>query len=207
MPLSPCSRFLCCLLWQSVFLTYGPISGAWALRRRPDPTSKPTAAGDVLLQIQSEKNPAIHSGYAVIHSTYGGDAMKVILRETIEPLGIAGAEVDVKKGYARNYLVPQGKAVYATPQNRKFMEQQRAKIDLQIARERKMAEELAQRLDGVVCRIQAKAADETRLYGSVSTRDIADALGAQGIEVPKRMILLKNPIKEVGTYQVPIRVY
>ncbi len=133
--------------------------------------------------------------------------MKVILRETIEPLGIAGAEVDVKKGYARNYLVPQGKAVYATPQNRKFMEQQRAKIDLQIARERKMAEELAQRLDGVVCRIQAKAADETRLYGSVSTRDIADALGAQGIEVPKRMILLKNPIKEVGTYQVPVRVY
>ncbi len=133
--------------------------------------------------------------------------MKVILRETIEPLGIAGAEVDVKKGYARNYLVPQGKAVYATPQNRKFMEQQRAKIDLQIARERKMAKELAQRLDGVVCRIQAKAADETRLYGSVSTRDIADALGAQGIEVPKRMILLKNPIKEVGTYQVPVRVY
>ncbi|MFO7839070.1 MAG: 50S ribosomal protein L9 [Desulfosalsimonadaceae bacterium] len=133
--------------------------------------------------------------------------MKVILRETIEPLGIAGSEVDVKKGYARNYLVPQGKAVYATPQNRKFMEQQRAKLDLQIARERKMAEELARRLEGLVCRIQAKAADETRLYGSVSTRDIADALAAQNIEVPKRMILLKNPIKELGTYQVPVRVY
>jgi len=133
--------------------------------------------------------------------------MKVILRETIEPLGIAGSEVDVKKGYARNYLVPQGKAVYATPQNRKLMEQQKAKIDLQIAKERKLAEEMAAKLEGVVCRIQAKAADETRLYGSVSARDIADALAAQGIKVEKRMILLTNPIKELGTYQVPVRVY
>ena len=133
--------------------------------------------------------------------------MKVILKETIEPLGIAGSEVDVKQGYARNYLVPQGKAVYATPQNRKLMEQQRTKIELQIAKERKLAEEMAARLEGVVCQIQAKVADETRLYGSVSQRDIADALAAQGIEVPKRMILIKEPIKEVGTYPVPIRVY
>lgn len=133
--------------------------------------------------------------------------MKVILRETIEPLGIAGSEVDVKKGYARNYLVPQGKAVYATTQNRKLMEQQKAKIDLQIAKERKLAEEMAEKLAGVECRIQAKVAEEQRLYGSVSARDIADALATQGIEVQKRMILLKNPIKELGTYQVPIRIY
>ena len=133
--------------------------------------------------------------------------MKVILKETIEPLGIAGSEVDVKQGYARNYLVPQGKAVYATAQNRKLMEQQRAKIDLQIAKERKLAEEMAARLEGVVCQIQAKVADGQRLYGSVSHRDIADALAAKGIEVPKRMILLTEPIKEVGAYQVPIRVY
>ncbi len=133
--------------------------------------------------------------------------MKVILKQTIEPLGIVGSEVDVKKGYARNYLVPQGKAIYATRQNRRLMEQQRAKLDLQIAKERKTAEEMAARLDGVVCRIQAKAADEQRLYGSVSARDIADALAAQGIEVQKRMVLLKDPIKEIGSYQVPIRIY
>ncbi len=133
--------------------------------------------------------------------------MKVILKETIEPLGIAGTEVDVKKGYARNYLIPQGKAVYATPQNRRMIEQQRAKIELQIARERELAEQMAEKLKGVVCRIQAKTADEERLYGSVSARDVADALAAQGIEAQKRMILLKNPIKEIGTYQVPIRVY
>ncbi|MBS3758144.1 MAG: 50S ribosomal protein L9 [Desulfobacterales bacterium] len=133
--------------------------------------------------------------------------MKVILRETIEPLGIAGSEVDVKNGYARNYLIPQGKAVYATKQNKKLMEQQKAKIELQIAKERKLAEEMAEKLSGVVCRIQAKVAEENRLYGSVSSRDIADALAAQGIEVQKRMILLKNPIKELGRYQVPIRVY
>jgi len=133
--------------------------------------------------------------------------MKVILKQTIEPLGIVGSEVDVKSGYARNYLVPQGKAVYSTTQNRKLMEQQKVKLDLQIAKERKMAEEMASRLDGVVCRIQSKAADEKRLYGSVSTRDIADALTTQGIEVQKRMVLLKDPIKEIGSYQVPIRIY
>jgi large subunit ribosomal protein L9 len=133
--------------------------------------------------------------------------MKVILKETLEPLGIAGSEVDVKQGYARNYLIPQGKAVYATAQNRKIMEQQRAKIDLQIAKERQTAEEMASRLEGVTCRIPAKAADEQRLYGSVTARDVADSLAAQKIDVPKRMILLKEPIKEVGTFQVPIRVY
>ena len=133
--------------------------------------------------------------------------MKIILKETIEPLGIIGSEVKVKDGYARNYLIPHGKAVIATQQNRNILAQQKAKLDLQIAKERATAEEMAKRLEGVVCRLTAKVADEGRLYGSITAREIEDALAAQGIEVEKRMILLKEPIKDIGTYTIPIRIY
>ncbi len=133
--------------------------------------------------------------------------MKVILKETIEPLGIIGSEVDVKNGFARNYLIPQGKAVFATPQNRNILAQEKAKLDLQIAKERATAEEMAKKLEGVVCKITAKVADDTRLYGSVTIREIMDALTAQNIDVQKRMILLKEPIKDIGSYKVPIRIY
>lgn len=133
--------------------------------------------------------------------------MKVILKETINSLGIIGSEVNVAKGYARNYLLPQEKAVLATPQNRRKMEHEKVNFEIQIAKERKLAEEMAQKLEGVVCRITAKVSDEDRLYGSVSVRDIIDALAAQDIVVEKRMILLKEPLKTVGNFKVPIRVY
>ncbi len=133
--------------------------------------------------------------------------MKIILKETIESLGIIGSEVTVADGYARNYLLPQNKAVLATPQNRKMLEQYKAKFDLQIAKEKKFAEEMAERLEGVVCTIAVKVSDENRLYGSISTRDIINALASKNIEVEKRMVLLNEPIKNIGTHKVPIRVY
>ena len=133
--------------------------------------------------------------------------MKVILKETIEPLGIIGSEVTVADGYARNYLLPQNKAVLATPQNRKILEQDRTKFELQIAKEKQFAEEMAQRLEAVSCTITARVSDEDRLYGSVTVRDILDALAAQKVEVEKRMVLMKEPIKQLGTYKIPIRVY
>ena len=133
--------------------------------------------------------------------------MQVILKETIEPLGIIGSEVNVADGYARNYLLPQNKAVPATPQNRKLLERESAKFELQIAKEKEFAEEMAQRLEAVTCTIAARVHEEDRLYGSVTLRDILDALAAQDIKVEKRMVLLKEPIKNIGTYKVPIRVY
>jgi large subunit ribosomal protein L9 len=133
--------------------------------------------------------------------------MKVILKETIESLGIIGSEVDVAAGYARNYLLPQQKAIPATPQNRKLMQQQKAQVDLQIAKEKGMAEEMATRLAQVSCTIPAKVHEEDRLYGSVTVRDIMEALAAEGVEVEKRMVLLTNPIKTIGSFKVPIRVY
>jgi large subunit ribosomal protein L9 len=133
--------------------------------------------------------------------------MKVILKETIESLGIIGSRVTVADGFARNYLLPQGKAVQDTPQNRKMLEQDKAKFELQIAKEREFAEEMAKRLEGVECKITARVSEEDRLYGSVTSRDIVDALDKQGIQVEKRMILLSEPIKNLGSYKIPIRVY
>jgi large subunit ribosomal protein L9 len=133
--------------------------------------------------------------------------MKIILKETIDSLGIIGSEAIVAKGYARNYLFPQNKAVPATPQNRRRLDQDKVKFDLQIAKERKIAEEMAEKLEGVSCSIAAKVSEEERLYGSVTVRDIIDALKKQDISIEKRMILLKEPIKTIGTFKVPIRVY
>lgn len=133
--------------------------------------------------------------------------MKVILLETIESLGIIGSEVAVADGYARNYLLPQRKAVKATDANRKMLERDRKKFELQIAKEKEFAEEMAKRLEGVTCTIPARVADETRLYGSVTVRDILDALALQDIEIEKRMLLMSEPIKEIGTYRIPVRVY
>jgi large subunit ribosomal protein L9 len=132
---------------------------------------------------------------------------KIILKETIESLGIIGSEVTVADGYARNYLLPQNKALLATPQNRKIMEQDKAKFDIQIAKEKGLAEEIAKKLEGVVCKIAAKVSEEDRLYGSISTRNIADALASQNVVVEKKMILLNEPIKNTGTFKVPVRVY
>ncbi len=133
--------------------------------------------------------------------------MKIILKETINSLGIIGSEVTVAKGYARNYLFPQNKAVQATPQNRRRLEQDKVKFDLQITKERKIAEEMAEKLEGVSCTIAAKVSEEERLYGSVTVRDIINVLQKQDISIEKRMILLKEPIKTIGTFKVPIRVY
>ena len=133
--------------------------------------------------------------------------MKVILKETIDTLGIVGSECDVAKGYGRNYLLPQGKAVLATSQNRRVMEQTKAKLELQIAKERKLAEEMAEKIKTIVCTIKAKVHEDTYLYGSVTTHDIKDALSSQEVSLERRSILLAEPIKEIGEYKVPIRLY
>lgn len=133
--------------------------------------------------------------------------MKVILKETIDTLGIIGTECTVADGYARNYLLPQGKAVLATPQNRKLLEQTRQKIELQIAKEKKFAEEMADKVKVISCTIKAKVHEEVHLYGSVTTHDIMDALGEQDVKIERRMILLTEPIKETGTYKIPVRLY
>lgn len=133
--------------------------------------------------------------------------MKVILKETIDTLGIVGSECIVARGYARNYLLPQGKAIESTPQNKKIIAQAKAKFDLQIAKEKKIAQEMADKLKNVECTIKAKVHEDIRLYGSVTTHDIKAALDAQNIAIERRSILLVEPIKETGEYKVPVRLY
>lgn len=133
--------------------------------------------------------------------------MNVILKETIPTLGIIGAEVTVADGYARNYLLPQGKALEATEANRKVLAQAKAKFELQIAKEKALAEEMAKKVEAIVCKISAKVAEENRLYGSVTTHDIMESLKNQDVEIERRMLLLSAPIKEIGTYKVAVRLY
>lgn len=134
-------------------------------------------------------------------------ATKIILTETIDTIGIIGTEATVKDGYARNFLLPRGKAILATPQNKKMLEQQKARLDLQIIKEQEAAQELAKKIEGVVCKLSGKVSHEGRLYGSIVINDIVESLKAQNVLVEKRMVLLADPIKEVGTYKVPIRLY
>ncbi len=134
-------------------------------------------------------------------------ATKIILTETIDTIGIIGTEATVKDGYARNYLLPRGKAILATPQNKKMLEQQKARLELQIIKEQEAAQELAKKIEGVVCKLTAKVSNEGRLYGSIVINDIVESLKAQNVMVEKRMVLLADPIKEVGSYKIPIRLY
>lgn len=133
--------------------------------------------------------------------------MKVILQETIESLGIIGSEVTVADGYARNYLFPQGKAILATPQNRKIMAQSKARVEAQIVKERAIAEELAVLLREIAVTIPAKVADEGKLYGSVSVQEIVRALKEKNVSVERRQLLLAEPIKTIGVFKIPVRVY
>ena len=133
--------------------------------------------------------------------------MKVILTEMIESLGTIGDEVNVAKGYARNYLIPQNKAIAATANNRRVFERQRAQLEQQLAKEETKAEVMAEKIRGAVCAIAGKVSEGDRLYGSVSTRDIAEELKSQGFDVDKGMVMLSEPIKTLGSYIVPIRLH
>jgi large subunit ribosomal protein L9 len=133
--------------------------------------------------------------------------MKVILKETIESLGTVGDEVLVADGFARNYLVPQNKAMLATPANRKLMEQHKKELELKAIKDKDLADALAEKIQGVVCTISGKVSEDDRLYGSVTTRDIAGQLSAQGYEVDRRMVLLSEPIKTLGSYIVPVQLH
>jgi large subunit ribosomal protein L9 len=102
---------------------------------------------------------------------------------------------------------PPGQSRSGHPQQRKILEQEKAKFELQIAKEKEFAQEMATRLEAVSVTIASKVHEADKLYGSVTVRDIIDALKKQEVEVEKRMVLLNEPIKTIGTFKVPIRVY
>ncbi len=131
----------------------------------------------------------------------------VILRRKVENLGDVGDIVTVKPGYARNYLLPQGLAYQATEQNRRRLESERAAALLAEELDRNNAKEVAGRLEGVSITFSMLAGEEGKLYGSVGPRDIAGELSEMGFDIHGRHVALIEPIKALGVYSVPIRLY
>lgn len=130
--------------------------------------------------------------------------MEVILLERVEKLGRIGDVVNVKPGYARNFLLPRGKALRATDANRARFEAQRAQLEAENARRRAAAEAEAKDIDGIAFILIRQASNAGALYGSVSARDLAEALGEAGHKVAKSAIVLDRPIKTLGLHAVRV---
>ncbi len=133
--------------------------------------------------------------------------MKVILRQDFETLGEAGKVLTVKDGYARNYLIPRGIAYEASDRALRLFEQDKLRLSARKNREKKLAEDLKAKLDGVSVTATVPVGEEDRVFGSVTTQDIADMLAAKGFEVDKRKIQLDEPIKALGFYEVPVKLH
>ena len=133
--------------------------------------------------------------------------MRIVLREDIDKLGQRGEVVDVATGYARNFLLPKGKALLATDGNLKVVERERRRYVLTQAKEREEAATVARRLAGISCTIVRKVGENEQLYGSVTASDIAEYLAKEGVSIDKRRILLEEPLKALGIYTVPVKVH
>ncbi len=133
--------------------------------------------------------------------------MEVILRDHVENVGRRGEVVKVADGYARNYLLPRKLALVATPGNLKQVERERVKLDAKEAEEKVAAEAIAAKMSGVEVVIARRVGETEALYGSVTSADIAEALGLRGFEVDRRRLGLREPIKKLGSHTVPLRLH
>jgi large subunit ribosomal protein L9 len=133
--------------------------------------------------------------------------MEVILREDVEKLGNRGEVVKVAAGYARNFLLPRRLAVAATDANRKIVEQERQAHLRKEAKLKSEAVDLGQLLGGVSVTIAQKAGENDQLFGSVTAKDVADALAAKNFTIDRRKVQLDDPIKQLGEYKVPLRLH
>lgn len=133
--------------------------------------------------------------------------MKVILREDMDSLGFEGEVVDVAKGYGRNYLIPKGLALEANKQNMQLIEMQRKKIEVKRVKAQSDAERVKEKIAEVVITIRQKAGEEDKLYGSVTTMDIAAHLEKEGVIVDRKKLILDKPIKSLGEYEIPVKLH
>lgn len=135
------------------------------------------------------------------------DHVKLILSEDVPSLGHAGDLVSVRPGYARNYLLPQGKAIPATESKVRELEHHKRVIAEKVAREQKTLEAVRDRIENLELQITANAGEEGRLFGSVTSAQVAELLAERGVEVDRRKIELDEPIKEIGDHEVRIRLH
>jgi large subunit ribosomal protein L9 len=132
--------------------------------------------------------------------------MKVILKEDVGKLGYMGDIVNVKDGYARNFLIPRGIAAVADTKNVKALEHEKRVIDRRAEKHRAESQTLAEKISAVTLKLKAKAGEEEKLFGSVTAMDIAEALKAEGFEIDKKKIVLDEPIKRLGSHTASIKV-
>jgi len=133
--------------------------------------------------------------------------MKVILKEDIKKIGKMGQIVDVADGFARNYLVPKGLAVEANTKNIRSVEHEKKIVHEKARKSKDSAQDLSSKISAMTITIKAKAGEEGKLFGSVTTMDIAEALHNEGIEIDKKRISLEEPIKRLGSYPVNIKLH
>ena len=133
--------------------------------------------------------------------------VKLILKESVHALGEAGDLVSVKPGYARNYLIPKGKAILATESRVKEMEHHKRVVSEKVAREMKDLHALKDHLEALALEVSARAGGEGKLFGSVTSARIGELLAEKGYEIDRRRIELGDPIKEVGEHTVPIKLH
>ncbi len=133
--------------------------------------------------------------------------MKIILKKEIESLGAAGEIVTVKNGYARNYLIPGGFAAPATPGNMRAVEIENKAAALRQQRGQREARDLADKLEKLSLTVSVQVGEEEKLFGSVTSQNIADLLAENGFEIDKKKILLEDPIKALGVYDVPVKLH
>jgi large subunit ribosomal protein L9 len=133
--------------------------------------------------------------------------MKVILMQDFEQLGYEGDIVDVARGYARNYLIPKGFATEASNANLKALEMRKGKILAKRTKDKEEAERVREKISEITVTVRAKAGEEGKLYGSVTSRDIAQQLDAQGVEVDRRKIIIDEAIRSLGEFEVPVKLH
>jgi len=133
--------------------------------------------------------------------------MEVILKKSVEGLGVPGEVLKVADGYARNYLLPMQLAVHATERNRRHLDHEKRVIEHQESKERDRARELAGQLAGVTCNLSRRAGENDRLFGSVTSMDIAESLRPAGFDLERRLIELAEPIRELGVFMVPVKLH
>lgn len=132
--------------------------------------------------------------------------MEIILKKTVEKLGVIGDVVSVSDGFARNYLLPKGLAEVSTPEKVSMIEKLKEKRKLEKEKEKEQVNVLLDKLSNTSCTITVKAGEEDKLFGAVTSSDIADALNEQGVDVSKKKIILEQPIKKLGIYNITVKL-
>ena len=133
--------------------------------------------------------------------------MKLLLKEDVDGLGFCGDEVEVKDGYGRNFLIPKGKALLATPNNLKAFNHQKRIVQSKVKKVTEIAQGVADEISKVPIQIKKKIGDGGKMFGSVTAQEISDLLKTKGVDLDRRKIQIQEPIKKAGEYTIPVRLH